>query len=252
MNETEERIHRTWIELLKDTGFTELASAILDAEIEYMHSQWDQIGLYINLPPSSYSLIKQNQNHQELLKRSLKAVAQGRISDQNGNENENPIFEFRLKLLPIEDGWKEVMRQLIVNARGSNQASISERAFTQSHKHLYEYNGMKFASKSEIRIAQELELRHILFFPLPLAVRYETGHPYQDYREPDFLICQDGVFGILEVSYHPDRFEKDSEKDVWFKKAGILCIQHYTAERCYREPEKVVEEFLEILIKHKL
>jgi very-short-patch-repair endonuclease len=73
----------------------------------------------------------------------------------------------------------------------------------------------------------------------------------QDHREPDFLVCKDGVWGILEVSYHPDRFEKDQEKDTWFKKAGILCIQHYTAERCYNNPADVVDEFLGILAQHK-
>ena len=110
---------------------------------------------------------------------------------------------------------------------------------------------MKFASQSEIRIAQELEARRILFFPLPLAVRADTGDFYQDHREPDFLVCKDGVWGILEVSYHPDRYEKDSEKDSWFKKSGILCVQHYSAERCYNHFSDVVNEFLEILERHK-
>jgi len=109
---------------------------------------------------------------------------------------------------------------------------------------------MKFASQSEIRIAQELERRKILFFPLPLAVRADTG-TYQDRREPDFLICDDGAWGILEVAYHLDRYEEDKEKDAWFKQAGILCVEHYTAERCYKESGKVVDEFLGILVRFK-
>jgi len=86
---------------------------------------------------------------------------------------------------------------------------------------------------------------------LPLAVRVETGNFYKDHREPDFLVCDDGRWGILEVSFHPDRFEKDAEKDAWFKKSGILCIQHYSAERCYNKSQEVVDEFLDILAKHK-
>jgi hypothetical protein len=109
----------------------------------------------------------------------------------------------------------------------------------------------KFASKAEISIAQELEERRILFFPLPLAVRSDTGALYQDHREPDFLICHEGVWGILEVAYHPNRYERDAEKGTWFKKSGILCIEHYTAERCYTNPSEVVDQFLEILAKHK-
>jgi hypothetical protein len=110
---------------------------------------------------------------------------------------------------------------------------------------------MKFASASEIRIAQELERLKVLFFPLPLAVRAETGNFYEDHREVDFLICHQGKWGILEVSYHPDRFEKDKEKDAWFKRSGILCIEHYSAEKCYQTPNAVVEEFLSILMQYK-
>lgn len=107
------------------------------------------------------------------------------------------------------------------------------------------------SSQSEIRIAQQLEVKKVLFFPLPLAVRNDSGNDFRDHREVDFLICDEGLWGILEVSYHPDRFEKDSEKDTWFKKSGILCIQHYTAERCFNNPGDVVDEFLEILKKYK-
>ncbi len=131
------------------------------------------------------------------------------------------------------------------------QALISEKVALKDGKQIYAYNEMKFASRSEIRIAQELETRKVLFFPLPLGVRADTGNFYKDHREVDFLICQDGIWGILEVSYHPDRYEKDSEKDSWFKKSGILCIQHYSAERCYRFSKEVVNEFLIILAKHR-
>jgi len=110
---------------------------------------------------------------------------------------------------------------------------------------------MKFGSISEVRIAQALESRGVLFFPLPLAVRRETGASYMDRREPDFLICHDDVWGILEVALHPDRYEKDAEKDVWFKKSGIVCIQNYTAEQCFNHPSEVVDAFLHILAKHK-
>jgi hypothetical protein len=123
--------------------------------------------------------------------------------------------------------------------------------FFKKEKNILIYNEMKFASKTEIRIAQELENHKILFFPLPLAVRAETGNFYNDHREVDFLICQDGTWGILEVSFHQDRYEKDSEKDSWFKKSGILCIQHYTAERCWEDSRQVVDEFLSILAQHK-
>lgn len=82
-------------------------------------------------------------------------------------------------------------------------------------------------------------------------MRHETGNLYQDHREVDFLVCLDGTFGILEVSFHEGRYEKDKEKDAWFKKSGILCVEHYPAEKCYNQPKLVVEEFLSFLSKHK-
>ena len=90
-----------------------------------------------------------------------------------------------------------------------------------------------------------------MFFPLPLAVRSETGVLYKDHREANFLVCDEDVWGILEVSYHPNRFKQDSEKNIWFKRSGVLCVQHYTSERCYRQPGEVVVEFLEILAKYR-
>ena len=82
-------------------------------------------------------------------------------------------------------------------------------------------------------------------------MRAETGKNWQDHREVDFLVCDSGTWGILEVAYHPDRYEQDAEKDLWLKKSGILCIQHFTAERCYQEAAKVVTEFLGVLTQHK-
>ena len=110
---------------------------------------------------------------------------------------------------------------------------------------------MKFGSISEVRIAQALASRGVLFFPLPLAVRGETGASYMDRREPDFLVCHDGVWGILEVAFHPDRYEKDADKDVWFKTSGIVHIQNYPAEHCFNHPSEVVDAFLHLLAKHK-
>ena len=160
-------------------------------------------------------------------------------------------YRFCVKLLDIEENWKDIVRDLIANAKNPNQGSITEMLLGRRNEQAYTYNEMRFASKSEIRIAQEFERRKVLFFPLPLAVRNETGKRYLDHREPDFLVCNEGIWGILEVSYHPDRFEKDAEKDTWFKKSGILCIQHYSSERCYNKPAEVVNEFMEILSKHR-
>ncbi len=181
----------------------------------------------------------------------MRVVSRGRIYDNNYNVVDNLPFINRVKLIEVEQDWQNIVKNLIANAQNPNQGLISEKVASKNGKPINVYNEMKFASRSEIRIAQELETQKILFFPLPLGVRADTGNFYNDHREVDFLICQDGAWGILEVSYHPDRYEKDSEKDSWFKKSGILCIQHYSAERCYNFSKEVVEEFLTILARYR-
>lgn len=251
MNDHETRLHRTWVQVLLEAGHRELAAAVLDADVTILVSGFNAYGLSIDLPPSAFPLVHGNPAIRDALTATLKTVAAGYVWDQNGNDVPDPEVEFRVKLLDPEAGWKAVARDLIVNYKDANQALVSEKVFKREGRTLYVYNEMKFASQSEIRIAQELENRKVLFFPLALAVRAETGNSYQDHREVDFLVCLDGTWGILEVSYHPDRFEKDAEKDSWFKKSGVLCVQHYTAERCYQRPGEVVSEFLDILAKHR-
>jgi hypothetical protein len=245
MDEREEKFHRTWIQYLLDTDFREVAALVLDGSLDVIPDDWGNASLVaVNLPPAAYSYVKSNVPIEQAIKETLGEIIKGYLPKD---------IEIRIdvKLLEVEENWKEIIRSLIANAKDPNQGTITDMILGRENKQPHLYNEMKFASKSEIRIAQEFEKRKILFFPLPLGVRNDTGKRYLDHREPDFLVCNDGVWGILEVSYHPDRFEKDAEKDAWFKKAGILCIQHYSSERCYNKPAEVVNEFLEILAKHK-
>lgn len=184
---------------------------------------------------------------------TLRLVANGQVMDQNDHPIvvEELVFEYRVKLLDIDGDWRQVVKDLIVNPKDANQGVISELMAAKKGKQVLTYNEMKFASQSEVRIAQELERRQVLFFPLPLAVRHETGVPWKDHKEVDFLICHEGRWGILEVSHHPNRYEQDAQKDAWFKKSGILCVEHRSADRCYQNSDEVVDEFLSILAQHK-
>lgn len=221
----------------------------------------------MDLPLSSYKYFEDDKKSWDYALEVLIVVTDGHLLDQNGNryylqqynDDGYPTFsdeeavkvEKRLKLSEAQEDWREITRELIADAKDPNQALVTEKVFRKESKTPLVYNEMKFASQSEIRIAQELEKRGVLFLPLPLAVRHETGNFYKDHREVDFLICEDGVWGVLEVAYHPNRYEQDKEKDAWFKKSGILCTEHYTAERCFNHPSEVVEEFLGVLQQHK-
>lgn len=251
MNELEAKLHRTWVQLLIDNGHPEIAAIALETEFsyEYYFDYEDEriCCVTFSVPLSVLSYVNESNQIRQVIENTIKSICLDYII----YPDDNVSFKYRVKLIEVEDGWQNIVRNLIANAQNPNQALISEKVFARKGKNILMYSEMKFASKTEIRIAQELENRKILFFPLPLAVRADTGNFYNDHREVDFLICQDGTWGILEVSFHQDRYEKDSEKDSWFKKSGILCIQHYTSERCWEHPRQVVDEFLSILAQHK-
>lgn len=108
---------------------------------------------------------------------------------------------------------------------------------------------LRFRSQSEIRIAETLERKGILFLPNCLGRLKGPDGPVN--READFLICDQGRWGILEVDgepFHPpSRTTQDHERDRLFKQAGIAVVEHYDASRCYNNPEMVVGEFLKLL-----
>jgi hypothetical protein len=259
MDKDEAQLHRTWVQLLVDHGYREIAAIAIDTEVKILYagptSRYDYYysgdpspyGIAFDFPTSVYSTVIKDDQIKEVMEHSIAAVCKGRYF----GDEEHIEYNYRVKLIEVEEDWQNIVRSLITTPGDSNQGVITERVFLRKGKQPYTYNEMKFGSQTEIRIAQEFESRGILFFPLPLAVRTESGSFYKDHREPDFLVCEDGTWGILEVSHHPDRYEKDAEKDAWFKKSGILCIEHYTAERCYKNPAQVVDEFLAILAKHK-
>ncbi|MFB2974286.1 hypothetical protein ACE1CD_35430 [Aerosakkonema sp. BLCC-F183] len=248
-----QRLHRTWVQALINDDRNDCAAFIIDAEL-FFEEGWVKnanelsiSGLVVEIPLLLYSTVTRDEAVQEILEQYFISIARGHI----WNCMDNFPISYRCKLIDIEENWQKTIKFLIAQSKDLNQALVTEKAFARQGKEPIIYNEMKFASKSEIRIAQELEAIGVLFFPLPLAVRNETADIYEDHREVDFLVCLDGTFGILEIAYHQGRYEKDKEKDAWFKKSGILCVEHYPAERCYNQPRSVVNEFLSILSKHK-
>lgn len=144
-------------------------------------------------------------------------------------------------LMNIDPDWH---KELLEIARGKgihNQLAEARPAQT--------WNNLRFRSVSEVRIAQALDRTGVFFLPnckgrLSLPGKREN-------KEPDFLICLNGKWGILEVDgepFHPpSRTVEDHERDRLFKQHGIRVVEHYDANRCYEHPEEVVDNFLKLL-----
>lgn len=114
---------------------------------------------------------------------------------------------------------------------------------------LIEHDGLKFRSHSEVRVYEALKKRKVLFFANATALLGSKSTK----REPDFLICQEGKWGILEVMgehYHPGATAmRDHDRARLFKDYGLYFIEFYDASKCYNTPEAVVTDFLTRLSK---
>lgn len=116
--------------------------------------------------------------------------------------------------------------------------------FQFSDSQLYEYHGLTFRSRTEIKIFEALLRRRVLVFPLPVAALGEAAN----YREPDFVLFYKGRSGILEI--HGDRFHtpetaaQEHERRRRFIDLGVNEYEIYDAAGCYNEPDRVVNDFL--------
>lgn len=132
------------------------------------------------------------------------------------------------------ENWRNDILKNLIGEGISNQASFKSTSYP-----MFEYNGVKFRSKSEKSLAPIFEKSKILFFPLPLAI---SG---TERKEPDFLVCQNGKWAILEVvndHFHPS-VEKEADRTNWFQNHHVL-IRSYSSKKCIESPQWVVNDFL--------
>ena len=146
------------------------------------------------------------------------------------------FFISELEIIPMLEEPPDDERSL------SNSASLVSNG-------TIEHDDLRFRSRSEIKIYDALKKRNVLFFANATAVL--GGKAVK--REPDFLVCQNGKWGILEVmgdQYHPSNTAmRDHDRARLFKDYGLFCIEFYDATRCYNRPDEVVDDFLKRLFK---
>jgi hypothetical protein len=157
-------------------------------------------------------------------------------------ENWSIYLLVKASLIDIDTNYRN---ELLEIARGRG---ISNQAGSQTTQ-ILNWNNLGFRSASEIKIAKALDNAGVMFFPNCKVRLGAIGT--RSNREPDFLICHNGKWGILEVDgepFHPaSRTVADHERDRQFKLHGITVTEHYDATRCYNEPDAVIGEFLNIL-----
>ncbi|HWK79607.1 MAG TPA: hypothetical protein VNP95_02505 [Thermomicrobiales bacterium] len=140
--------------------------------------------------------------------------------------------------------WTASVLEVLGKGEVANQAVGANTSHT--------WQGFRFRSQVEIRVAMALDQQNVLFFPLPRA-RISIGNDRRN-TEPDFLVCVNGKWGILEIDgapYHPpERSAVEHERDRLFKAHGIRVVERYDANRAYHHVDEVVDEFLSMIARN--
>ncbi|OUL25440.1 hypothetical protein BV378_15320 [Nostoc sp. RF31YmG] len=133
----------------------------------------------------------------------------------------------------------------------SNSVVSNQCTKLNTNGFLYNWEEIQFRSIPELKIAQALDQAQVLFLPNCL-VRLNGSIKIQSRvsKEPDFLVCYQGKWGILEVDGHyhtPERRVEEQERERLFRHHGIRVIERFDASRCDKYPQEVVKEFLQII-----
>jgi hypothetical protein len=140
---------------------------------------------------------------------------------------------------PEEEPSRPTVRTEAINTVGLNNCFFKTET-------TIEHDGLRFRSPAEIAIYDELKKRKLVFLPNAAAVFGCAGMK----KEPDFLICSKGRWGILEVmgkEHHNETTAvKDHERARLFKEHGIICIEFFPGGRCLLKSSDVVDEFLQL------
>lgn len=149
----------------------------------------------------------------------------------------------RAQVVAAYEGWREEYAATL-SGRGITNQGVNPDGTRAPLR----WMGNNFRTRGEIDVAQAFEEANVLFFPLPRAA-VGVSPDHRTMAEPDFLVCQDGKWGILEIdgSSHTGRHAYDQERDRLIGLHGVRVIQHFTEEQSRANPQQVVAEFLDYL-----
>ncbi len=210
---------------LQKTDKDDIAVLLTNSECEFSESGWS--------------------NRSNVLKAKVRFCLPHDIFSQFTEEIENDLLCAVKKIFPQDAGYDitELDKSLIIMPPPNDESSLENSASLVSTG-VHPHDGLRFRSRTEIKIYEVLKKHNVLFFANATAVLGTKNVK----REPDFLVCQDGKWGILEVMgepYHPSSTAmQDHDRARLFKDYGLLYIEFYDATRCYNKPDEVVDDFL--------
>lgn len=145
-------------------------------------------------------------------------------------------------IVPNSADWRNELLAILDGRDVDNQAIGFKATKT--------YEGLRFRSESEVRIAQALDRAGVMYVP---NCRSRIGSVARRRNiEADFLVMADGKWGVLEVDgeqWHDGLASRDHERDRPFHHHGAHKVQRFSAGECFENPDGVVMQFLVLLRK---
>lgn len=186
-------------------------------------------------PRRVYDLLRDRRtNAYGVFHRALEAVVPPDMSMAN--------MQARVQLVDAKpENWRDELLALLDGRDVDNQAVGFKASKT--------YEGLRFRSESEVRIAQALDRAGAMY--LPNCKARVGSRERRRNSEADFLICAHGRWGIIEVDggqwHPPQRAAQDHERDRPFKRHGVAVVERFDAGECFERPDAVVAQFLALL-----
>ena len=216
-----------------------LLSCSLRAELAATDWGVDYIGLEFSGPRKVYDLLhdEDSQTYQAF-RRAAEAV-------MPADKAVNGLVARAQLVSTGSTDWRDEIRALIDGDSVDNQAVGFKASRT--------YEGLRFRSQSEIRIAEALDRVRVMYLP---NCRGRVGSHDETRKtvEADFIVFLNGKWGVLEVDgepFHPpERSAIEHERDRAFKYHGAAVVERFDAERCYNDADRVVAQFLTLLKRH--
>ncbi|MEX1140726.1 MAG: hypothetical protein WEB79_00230 [Thermoleophilaceae bacterium] len=143
-------------------------------------------------------------------------------------------------VVPNSADWRNELLAVLEGRDVDNQAIGFKATKT--------YEGLRFRSESEVRIAQALDRAGVMYVP---NCRSRIGSVSRRRNcEADFLVMLEGRWGVLEVDgeqWHAGLASRDHERDRPFHFHGAHKVQRFDAGECFENPDGVVAKFLALL-----
>jgi len=242
-----EKLLASAVQFLVQGEDDEAASILLACELDVQFTgnadHWTGIAIYdlravVAGPRPAYDILTGDRDHpvRKAMETAIRAVTPDRtyVSD----------IVPRAALIDIGPDWRSEMVDIVRGKSIHNQGNIIQGKPVHLWQHL------RFRSPPEIRIAEALDaIEGVVFFPNCMG-RLMGDDGWRVNREPDFLVCYRGKWGILEIdgmAYHASA-AKDHDRDRLFRSQGIKVVEHFDATESYETPKSVVDKFLKILM----